>query len=70
LHYVVSRVAQDGSHLLDALLMAAEFLGKTGLNEIDFEDFAAASAAAERCAEAAGGAKYLNFYRMLLGADP
>jgi hypothetical protein len=70
LAHVIWPAAVDGGHLLEALLIAADFLKRRAMDEVDYEDFAAAGAAAERCADAAGGERYLDFYRMLLGADP
>jgi hypothetical protein len=62
--------ARDGGMFLHAMLAATEFLEQRARDEIDWEDFAAARETAQRCADAAGGAKYLDFYGMLLGADP
>jgi hypothetical protein len=62
-------VAQNGSRLLDAMLIAARFLEQRGSGTIDFDDFKAARKAAGECATAAGGDRYLDFYTMLLGAE-
>jgi len=62
-------VAKNGSKLLEALLIAARFLEKTGIGTIDFNDSKVAQPFALACASAAGGDRYLDFYRMLLGAE-
>jgi hypothetical protein len=61
--------ARSGSTLLDALIPAAEFLTKRGLEEIDVEDTHAARVVAKRCAMLAGGERYVDFFSMLLGAE-
>ncbi len=67
--HVLWVAARNGSSLLDALIPAAEFLTKRGMEEIDFEDTDAARAAAKRCATLAGGERYHDFFSMLLGAE-
>jgi hypothetical protein len=62
-------VARSGSTLLDAMLIAARFLEQRGTGTIDFNDFKAAGITAAECATAAGGDRYLDFYRMLVGAE-
>ncbi len=62
-------VAKNGSALLEALLIAARFLAQRTVGTIDFDDCKAARTAAIECAAAAGGDRYLAFYKMLLGAD-
>jgi hypothetical protein len=62
-------VAHCGSNLLDALIIAARFLGKTAVGTIDFNNYEAARSVALECASAAGGDRYLDFYKMLLGAE-
>lgn len=67
--FVMSYAAENGGKLLDALLLAAQYCTQSLLNEIGYEDMAAARAAASDCADAAGGPKYKNFYCELLAAD-
>jgi len=67
--HLLWRVAKNGSTLLNALVIAALFLGKRAVGTIDFSDYEAARSAALQCASAAGGEKYLDFYKMLLGAE-
>lgn len=67
--HILWRVAQSPDSFLDALLIAADFLTKTGMGIIDFEDVDAAKQAANDCAMAAGGSDYAQFYLMLLGGD-
>jgi len=62
-------VAKNGSTLLDALVIAARFLEKRGAGTIDFDDYKAARLVALDCASAAGGDRYADFYKMLLGAE-
>lgn len=63
-------VAEDGRHLLDALLLAARFFVRRVIGEIDLEDMQSARAQSHLCSTAAGGDKYHPFYSMLLGAEP
>lgn len=56
--HIMLRAAKDGDRFLDALMLAAQF------SEGDDD---AARAVAKECAVAAGGNKYLSFYRNLLG---
>jgi len=48
--HILWRVAQNPDYFLDALVIAADFLTKTGLDIIDFEDVEAAKEAANDCA--------------------
>jgi hypothetical protein len=68
--HVLWNVAQNGDSVLDALLIAANFLGKRAISKIDFDDLRLARQTATDCALAAGGLRYLPFYLMLLGAEP
>lgn len=63
------RVARNGSTVLDALVLAARFLGKRVVGAIALENHEAARLAALQCASAAGGEAYMDFYKMLLGSD-
>ncbi len=67
--HILWRVAQNPDYFLDALVIAADFLTKTGLDIIDFEDVEAAKEAAKDCAVTVGGSNYTQFYLMLLGGD-
>jgi hypothetical protein len=67
--HLLWHAAKDSSALLDALIPAAQFLGERGVGKIEWDDSERARTAATRCALAAGGDKYSDFYRMLLGAD-
>lgn len=66
--HILWAAAKNGPMFLDALILAAEFLSKRSVGEIDYEDNSAAWGMVERCASLAGGDKYLRFYSMLLGA--
>lgn len=67
--HILWRVAQSPDFFLDALVIAADFLTKTGLDIIDFEDIDAAKQASNSCAAVVGGSNYTQFYLMLLGGD-
>lgn len=62
-------VAKSGSRLLDAMVIAARFLAQCTVGTIDFDDYKAARSVSIECATAAGGEKYLDFYKTLLGAE-
>jgi hypothetical protein len=67
--HILWQVAQSPDSFLDALVIATDFLTKTGMDIIDFEDVDAAKQAANDCAMAVGGNDYTQFYLMLLGGD-
>ncbi len=67
--HLLWRVAKDGSALLEALVIAARFLGKRAVGKIEFDNYVAARSVASECASVAGGDKYLDVYKMLLGAE-
>jgi hypothetical protein len=67
--HVLWFAAKNGEKFLDAIIRAAQFLGKRATGEIDFDDIASAKSAADQCASIAGGEKYVGFFGMLLGAD-
>lgn len=62
-------VARNGSALLDAMVIAARFLAQCAVSTIVFDDYKAARSVALECATAAGGDRYLDFYKMLVGAE-
>ena len=62
-------VAKNSSTLLEALVIAARFLGERAVGKIQFDDYGAARSVASQCASAAGGNRFSDFYRMLLGAE-
>lgn len=61
-------VAKSGASFLDALVMAAKFLGQCGTGSITEDDYELTDSTAKACATAAGGDRYLDFFKMLLGA--
>ena len=67
--HLLWHVAKNGSTLLEALVIAARFLGERAVGKIHFDDYRAARSIASQCAFAAGGNKYADFYKMLLGAE-
>src|SRR4051794_6938520 len=68
--HILWSVARGIPAMFDALSIAAQFLAKRASGQIDFEDFDIARAVAPECWGAAGGAKYSDFYRMLVGSEP
>jgi hypothetical protein len=67
--HILWYAAASIERLLDALVLAAEFLAKRMLKQIGVENSAATRRQVSRCAEAAGGHAYVEFYSMLLGAN-
>ncbi|MFM8582242.1 MAG: hypothetical protein ACKOFW_12145 [Planctomycetaceae bacterium] len=67
--HVLWFVARNGESMLDALVIAANFLSKRAVGRIDLQDHEAIRSVVIQCSTAAGGEKYLDFFRMLLGAD-
>jgi len=68
-NHVLWKVAKNPDSFLDAMINAAEFLTKTGMNLIDYNDSNEAMKVAKKCSVSAGGSKYFSFYLMLLGGD-
>jgi hypothetical protein len=66
---VLWRCARDGGKLLDALAIAAEFLGHCAIDVAVSDNGKLRLTKAEECSRAAGGTAYLDFYRMLLGSE-
>ena len=66
--HILWHVAKNGSALLEALVVAAGFLGKRAVGSIDFDDYETARTVALECATVAGGNKFTSFFKMLLGA--
>lgn len=58
--------ARNGDSLLDALIIAERHLSKCGYDDALWDDQVAACEVASDCAKAAGGTKYLDFYKMLV----
>lgn len=59
--------AMNGQKFLESVIFIGKFLEKRGVDDNLYDDEDANSLIAEQCAELAGGTKYLNFYRMMLG---
>lgn len=59
--------AMNGQKFLECVVFIGKFLEKRGIDDNLYDDENANSLIAEQCAELAGGNKYLNFYRMMLG---
>jgi len=58
--------AKNGESFLDALIIAERHLSRCGYDYTFAGDQAAAFEVASNCAEAAGGRKYLDFYKVLV----
>jgi hypothetical protein len=67
--HLLWKVAESPGQFLDALVIAAKFLGERAVGAVDFEDLESARVAANNCSTAAGGELYHEFYLMLLGAE-
>lgn len=61
--------AQNSFLFLEAMIVAAKFLEKCGIDESLYNDQKAICSMAENCAELSGGEKYLDFYKVLLGCE-
>jgi len=66
---IAYRCAQNGASFLDAIIVAAKFLEACGIDDNLYNDQEAICSMAENCSELAGGNKYLNFYKVLLGCE-
>lgn len=66
--HLLWRVARNCSTFLEALVIAAKFLGKLAISGCH-DDFGSAQSVASECASVAGGERYSDFYKMLLGAE-
>jgi hypothetical protein len=58
--------AKNGDSFLDALILAERHLSRCGYDYTFADDQTAACEVASNCAEAAGGRKYLDFYKVLV----
>lgn len=69
--FVMQRVAADGASFLSALAIASGFLTSRLLEEtpLPAEADAQGLRCAQRCAQAAGGEAYFDFYCMFIGVD-
>jgi hypothetical protein len=65
--HVLWHCAADGGKFLDAMIMVAEFYSTATVDVDPSDDTRAARHCARRCAEAAGGEAYQEFYQMLTG---
>lgn len=63
------RCARSSDAFLDSLIVAGIFLEKRIIDAKLIENEEIACSMAEHCAERAGGARYLDFYKILLGCD-
>lgn len=64
---VMCSCAQNSSLFLDAIRIISSFLCKRSMDDRLYNDTQANLTVAEICSNTAGGAKYHNFYRMLVG---
>ena len=63
------KCAQNSSVFLEAIIVAGKFLEKCCLDEALSSNQSTICSIAENCSEIAGGKKYLNFYKVLLGCE-
>ncbi len=67
LNWVIWSCAQNGQMFLDAILLSAEYFSKMLTNDDLNQDTAFRHKYVLECAEKAGGGKYIEFYKLLLG---
>lgn len=67
--HVLWECAANGSKFLDALLLAADFLGRCGWDVQLYNDQSAHQRVATECTNAGGGERYRNFYLTICGCD-
>jgi hypothetical protein len=60
--------ADNGSKFLDSILEAEKFFIKRSQNDDLYNNRSATDSVADACSHSAGGDRYLNFYRMLVGS--
>lgn len=65
--HILSYCAANSNAFLAALLSMAAFLEKRAIDDGLFEDELAQKHFAIKCADVAGGEKYINFYGLMLG---
>lgn len=63
------KCAQNSSRFFEAIIVAAKFLEKAGLDQVLRDSQPTICSMAENCSEIAGGRKYLDFYKVLLGCE-
>lgn len=63
------KCAQNSSMFFAAMIVAAKFLERAALEEVLRDNQSVICATAENCSEIAGGQKYLDFYKVLLGCE-
>jgi len=61
--------ADSFSQFLDALIPAADFLGKCIISDDTRDNCALLESVIEKCTSLAGGPSYDSFYRMLIGSE-
>ncbi len=64
--HIMSWCAKDSDSFLDALIIAQRHLSRCGYDDALSNDQVAACEVASECANAAGGTKYLDFYKTLV----
>ena len=65
-NHIMWRCARNGDSFLDALIIAERYLSRCWYDDTLSNDQVAACEVAGDCARAAGGTKYLGFYKMLV----
>ncbi len=67
MEHILYHCASNSTTFLNALLQIAPFLQQRGIDDALFENADAQIQFASECGETAGGEKYNDFYKMLLG---
>lgn len=68
-NHTMGYCAKNGASFLDALYLAAQYLSGFSFGEDVTENQGVVCAKALECGQAAGGEKYVGFYKMMLGCD-
>lgn len=69
INHVIFHCAINGNNFLDAILMAAKFLERLPFDDHLRHDQVQIYNIAETCSHLAGGNKYLDFYKTVVGCD-
>ena len=67
--HLIYYCAEDGNKFLDAMLVAACFLGRCSVDENLYNNRDEGFERAKECANAAGGEQYLKFYFTMMGCE-
>ncbi len=68
-HREIYKCSQSGAKFLDSIITCAKFLENCVVDIKLYENQKMICSTSETCSEIAGGSKYLNFYKVLLGCN-